>query len=123
LFHIFAPERSVSFDGFVDYEGYRYGVPMDYTAKKARVMREGSRVSVLAHDGRLLSSHHLDWVHREYWCSNQWEDADDQPQERPSQPPRPVVMNYNTGASQAKRVVDLSIYDRLVTSRGGNGND
>ena len=51
LFPYCAPERSLSFDGFVEYEGYRYGVPYSYTRKKARVMREGRQVVILSEGG------------------------------------------------------------------------
>ena len=36
-----APERTISFDGFVAYEGRRFGVPYGYEQKTCRVMRDG----------------------------------------------------------------------------------
>ena len=36
------PERRISFDGFVNYEGRRFGVSYAYVGKTARVMRNGS---------------------------------------------------------------------------------
>ncbi len=35
------PMRRISFEGFVNYEGRRFGVPYFYTGRVARVMRHG----------------------------------------------------------------------------------
>ena len=34
------PVRKITFDGFVNYEGRRFGVPYTYTSKNCRVMRK-----------------------------------------------------------------------------------
>ena len=44
LFYL-CPERRISFDGFVSYEGRRFGVPYTYHGKTARVLRDGDTVS------------------------------------------------------------------------------
>lgn len=41
LSYYLCPERKISFDGFVNYEGRRFGVPYWYTEKFCRVMRDG----------------------------------------------------------------------------------
>ena len=56
-----APERSISFDGFIEYEGRRFGVPYTYAGKKARVMRSGDELMILAPDGELLQRYGVDW--------------------------------------------------------------
>ncbi len=38
LLFYFCPERRISFDGFVNYEGRRFGAPYTYGGKTARVM-------------------------------------------------------------------------------------
>ena len=55
-----APERSISFDGFVEYEGRRFGVPYTYTGKKARVMRGGDELMILTFDGEILQRYGVD---------------------------------------------------------------
>lgn len=44
LFYL-CPERRISFDGFVNYEGRRFGVPYIYSGKTARVMRDADHLS------------------------------------------------------------------------------
>lgn len=41
LSYYLCPERCISFDGFVTYEGRRFGVPYWYTEKTCRVKRDG----------------------------------------------------------------------------------
>lgn len=55
-----APERSISFDGFVEYEGRRFGVPCSYTGKKARVMRSGDELMILTSSGEVLQRYDVD---------------------------------------------------------------
>lgn len=40
------PERKISFDGFVNYEGRRFGVPYSYPGAAARVMRSGDTLYI-----------------------------------------------------------------------------
>ena len=56
-----APEWSISFDGFVEYEGRRFGVPYTYTGKKARAMRSGDELMILTPNGELLQRYGVDW--------------------------------------------------------------
>lgn len=124
LFPYLAPERSISFDGMVNYEGHRYGIPITYQRKTLRIQREGGFVTLHSHEGEVLSSFALDWVTREYYCENQWDLPSEQPEEQPSQPPRPVVMRQCNPlhASLAGDDIDLSIYDRIVSQMGGEQN-
>ena len=41
LSYYLCPERKISFDGFINYEGRRFGVPYWYLQKTCRVKREG----------------------------------------------------------------------------------
>ena len=45
-----APSRAITLDGFVYYEGRRYGVPFSYKQKKARIMRNLDDVYILDYD-------------------------------------------------------------------------
>ena len=40
------PERRISFDGFVNYEGRRFGVPYSYPGRTARIMRSGDTICI-----------------------------------------------------------------------------
>ena len=83
-----APLRSISFDGFVEYEGRRFGVPLSYTAKKARVLRNGDKLQVLTTEGSVLSEYSVDWSMKSKTCPGQWDPAvkDCMPEEFPTTP-------------------------------------
>ena len=83
-----APERSISFDGFVEYEGRRFGVPYTYTGKKARVMRSGDELMVLTLEGELLQRYGVDWSKISKTCPGQWAQM---PEELPTAPVKAVV--------------------------------
>ncbi len=79
-----APRR-ISFDGFVSYEGRRFGVPYWYPGKTCRVSREGELVHVYADDlSRELAAHPVTWSRKDSFCADQY--ADDQPVELPTTP-------------------------------------
>ncbi len=44
------PRRKISFDGFVSFEGHRYGVPYWYARRECRVSREGRVVHIYSDD-------------------------------------------------------------------------
>ena len=83
-----APERSISFDGFVEYEGRRFGVPYTYTGKKARVMRSGDELMILNPNGELLQRYGVDWSKISKTCPGQWAPM---PEELPTTPVKAVV--------------------------------
>lgn len=79
------PERKISFDGFVSYEGRRFGVPYWYTEKTCRVCREGNRLHIYSSDlSSELSVHDVTWSRRDSFCLDQY--AVEQPFELPSAP-------------------------------------
>ena len=79
------PERIISFDGFVSYEGRRFGVPYWYPGKTCRVRRDGYVLEIYAGDmSRLLTTHDVTWGRRDSWCKDQY--ASVQPEETPSMP-------------------------------------
>lgn len=79
------PERKVSFDGFVSFEGRRFGVPYWYEGRKCRVSREGRLIHIYSDDlSREIVCHEATWSRKDAWCEDQW--AASQPEELPSQP-------------------------------------
>ena len=94
------PMRRISFDGFVNYEGRRFGVPYSYTGNVARVMRQDGMLYIYSEDlSRMLATHEVTWSRHDSFCEDQYA-APDQPEEHPSvpvaarirmiQPPAPV---------------------------------
>lgn len=73
LLFFLCPERSISFDGFVTYEGRRFGVPYSYTKKTVRVMRKGDYIYIYSSDLReLLTTHSVTWSKRDSYCQDQF---------------------------------------------------
>lgn len=84
-----APLRSISFDGYVNYEGRKFGVPYSYKSRRARVMRKDGMLYVLDKDTfEELSSFNVDWSKKPKNCKGQWiiPNAIEQPEEHPTMP-------------------------------------
>lgn len=82
--------RRISFDGFVSYEGRRFGVPCWYPGKTCRVSRDGGWVHVNADDlSRELAVHPVTWSRKDSFCEDQY--ADVQPVELPTAPVTTVI--------------------------------
>ena len=107
------PMRRISFDGFVNYEGRRFGVPYFYTGRVARVMRHDTMVYVYSEDlSQLLASHEVTWSRHDSFCKDQYV-MPGQPEEHPtapvrahiqmSQPPKPTdsfeKFNFDKGVT------------------------
>ena len=79
------PERKISFDGFINYEGRRFGVPFWFTGKTCRVSRQNYTLYIYSPDlGRKLSEHNVTWERRASFCEDQF--AAEQPEEFPTAP-------------------------------------
>ena len=90
LFYL-CPERQISFDGFVSYEGRRFGVPYTYHGKTARVLRDGDTLYIYSSDmAYLLTTHNVTWAHRDSFCENQYA-LPEQPEEFPTMPVKTVI--------------------------------
>lgn len=90
LFYL-CPARRISFDGFVSYEGRRFGVPYSYIGKIARVMRDGALLYVYSDDlTQLLATHDVTWSYRDSFCADQYA-LPEQPEEFPSMPVKTVI--------------------------------
>lgn len=55
------PLRRLSFDGFVSYEGRRFGVPASYRGATARVQRKGHELLIYSPEMDLLVTHEVTW--------------------------------------------------------------
>jgi hypothetical protein len=94
------PVRRISFDGFVNYEGRRFGVPYWYTEQECRVKRENNTVYIYDTGlSRILTSHPVTWSKRDSFCRDQYLDA--QPEEVPSTPVKALLRQ-----TQAPRLSD-----------------
>ncbi len=79
------PERRISFDGFVSYEGRRFGVPYWYTEKTCRVKRDGYVLYIYdSKMTKILTAHDVTWSRKDSFCRDQYVSV--QPEEMPSVP-------------------------------------
>lgn len=79
-----APERRITIDGFISYEGRRYGVPYLYAGKTVRVMRSKDRLMIMDREFRIIETHYVDWSKRPHYSSAQFEPM--VPEELPTAP-------------------------------------
>lgn len=85
LFYL-CPQRSISFDGFVNYEGRRFGVPFSYRQKQARICRMQDLLYIYSSDlEELLATHNVTWSRRDSYCEHQFPSMP-QPEEFPTAP-------------------------------------
>lgn len=79
------PERKISFDGFINYEGRRFGVPYSYNRKTCRVSRQEYTLLIYTPDLRQkLAEHNVTWSRKDSLCKDQYPDF--QPEEFPTTP-------------------------------------
>lgn len=73
LYPYIAPKRKISFDGFINYEGHLYGVPMCYAGRTVRVCRTGENL-VLSDPETLnpIYTHAVDWLREPKIAVGQW---------------------------------------------------
>ena len=80
------PLRKISFDGFVNYEGRRFGVPYYYTRKQVRILRSDNKLYIYSDDlGQLLLEHDVTWSKHDSYCKDQYA-SNAQPEEHPTAP-------------------------------------
>ena len=86
LRYYLCPLRKISFDGFVNYEGHRFGVPFRYAGREVRVSRQRETLHVYSADFmELLVTHEIDWNRRDQYCAGQFADPN-MPEELPTAP-------------------------------------
>ncbi len=85
------PERRISFDGFVTYEGRRFGVPYSYGQKIVRINRTERLISIYSDDmSRCLVTHNVTWSRKDAFCKDQYVNTE-QPEEQPTAPVKSIV--------------------------------
>lgn len=77
------PLRLISFDGFINYEGRRFGVPYQYTGKACRVSRQEFTLYIYTPDlKQKLVEHNVTWSREDSFCKDQY--VISQPEEHPT---------------------------------------
>lgn len=100
-----APLRRISIDGFVTYEGRRYGVPFAYAGREARVMRDKEDLVVLDSScSYTVCRHKVDWSLKPHYCEGQFEDQG--PEELPTAPVKVQI-------GQMEPHVPLALFSRF----------
>lgn len=90
LFYL-CPLRIISFDGFVNYEGRRFGVPYWYTKKICRIQRQEFTITIYDDDlEKILTTHDVTWSRRDQFCRDQYALA--QPEEYPTMPVKSRIL-------------------------------
>ena len=85
------PERLITFDGFVSYEGRRFGVPYWYTKKVCRIQRSEYTITIYDEDlSRVLTMHDVTWSRRDSCCRDQY--VTSQPEEFPTMPVKSRIL-------------------------------
>lgn len=94
------PERKISFDGFVNYEGRRFGVPYRYVGKTCRVCRQEYTLYIYTPDLKhKLVEHNVTWSRRDSFCKDQY--ATEQPEEFPTAPVTTVMHQNNPSPNRS----------------------
>jgi len=110
------PERKISFDGFVNYENRRFGVPYSYAEATARIMRNDDMIYIYSSDlTRLLTTHEVNWSREDRFCADQYENLR-QPEEFPTTPVQSRVTLSVPPAHNPS-------FEKFNFEKGGNGND
>lgn len=84
------PARLISFDGFVNYEGRRFGVPYSYTGRVCRIRRDGYILHIYSDDlSKELTRHNVTWSRHDSYCEDQY--VSSQPEEHPTMPVKALM--------------------------------
>lgn len=82
-----APSRKVTFDGYVNYEGRLYGVPITCTSRNVLVMRTYDELKIYDPNTYVeVISHKVNWSRRPNTCKGQWSIEEAQIEEHPTMP-------------------------------------
>ncbi len=109
------PLRRISFDGFINYEGRRFGVPFRYHKKMCRVKRSQFDLYIYSDDlSEELVVHNVTWSKKDSYCTYQYDDR--QPEELPSAPVRTVIR-------QIEEMVPDSAFEKFNFAKAVNWDD
>jgi len=113
LFVYLCPARRISFDGFVNYEGRRFGIPYSYTQKTVRVYRNGRELSIFSEDMKQkLVTHEVTWSQSDSYCKDQYAKPE-QPEEFPTAPVKTLI-------EQLPQTTEDDYFDQFDFSGGDN---
>ncbi len=89
------PLRRISFDGMVNYEGRRFGVPFSYGRKTCRIQRSGFSITIYDDDmDGVLTSYDVTWSKKDRFCRDQY--TREQPEEHPTMPVKTTVFQISS---------------------------
>lgn len=109
------PLRAISFDGFINYEGRRFGVPYSYHKKMCRVKRSMFDLYIYSDDlNEELAVHNVTWSKKDSYCMYQYDDT--QPEELPSAP-------VKTEMRQTEEKNPSSAFDKFNFAKAVNWDD
>lgn len=84
------PLRKITFDGFISYEGRRFGVPYWYTRKNCRIRRDKDTIYIYDDElTRILTSHPVTWSKKDSFCHDQY--IMTQPEELPTSAVKTII--------------------------------
>ena len=73
LMYYLCPERKISFDGFVNFEGRRFGVPYWYREKSCRISRKDFEITIYSRTlDQVLAIHNVTWSKKDSYCKDQY---------------------------------------------------
>ena len=108
------PIRRISFDGFVTYEGRRFGVPGWYTRNCVRVCREYDTLTIYSEDmQQALKTYAVTWSRMDSCCRDQFSNTE--PEEFPTMPVRTVVH-----LEDRKSFEKADFFKKFDFTKGGN---
>jgi hypothetical protein len=92
------PERKISFDGFVNYEGRRFGIPYSYQKKTCRIQRDGFYIHIYDTDLTCeIATHCVTWSRKDAFCADQYSI---QPEEHPTAPIKAIIHQTDSAAPE-----------------------
>ena len=109
-----APLRRISMDGFINYDGRRYGVPFSYTKKKVRVMRDKDLLTIMDEScSYVVVKHNVDWSYSPHYCDGQF--SEEEPEELPT---AKVTAYMSQIKADEKKYPSLSRFDFAEKDKG-----
>ncbi len=115
LLYFLCPLRKISFDGFVNYEGRRFGVPFRYIRQFCRVRRDGFTLHIYSDDlSEELTSHDVTWRKGDTLCGDQYVNV--QPEELPT-------TKVTTVIRQLEPPHRRPLFDKFNFSKDGDRNE
>ncbi len=113
LLYLF-PLRRISFDGFVCYEGRRFGVPYSYVGKNARVCRKRNTLEIYSEDmNELLVSHTVTWSRLDSYCKDQFSEQLI-PEELPTAPVKTLIQRVAVTTDTPKGFEKFDFREEVV---------